>query len=201
MRYATLGRGGDTVGDPHLRYTTVSFHNFKSQNFKLSVSNPKSKYVAYVSVLSRISNCQGLGRKNKFEILKTYRTLRSRKTEDPPPSSIFDLRPRRSKNPPPSSFFDPEDRRTTPQTLIELNLFNSSCSSCFPTYTYTCTHTPTHIHVYIYMYIHIDICIYVFIHVHIHTHTHTLPHTHTLSHTHTHTHIHIHIHTYTYTHI
>ena len=45
-----------------------------SQNFKLSVSNPKSKYVAYVSVLSRISNCQGLGRKNKFEILKTDRT-------------------------------------------------------------------------------------------------------------------------------
>ena len=50
--------------------TTVSFHNFKSQDFKLSVSNPKSKYVAYLSVLSRISNCQGLGRKNKFEILK-----------------------------------------------------------------------------------------------------------------------------------
>ena len=25
---------------------TVSFHNFKSQKFKLSVSNPKSKYVA-----------------------------------------------------------------------------------------------------------------------------------------------------------
>ena len=53
---------------------TVSFHNFKSQNFKLSVSNPKSKYVAYVSVLSRISNCQSLGRKNKHEILKTDRT-------------------------------------------------------------------------------------------------------------------------------
>ena len=44
---------------------TFSFHNFKSQNFKLSVSNPKSKYVAYLSVLSQISNCQGLGRKNK----------------------------------------------------------------------------------------------------------------------------------------
>ena len=44
---------------------TVSFHNFKSQMFKLSVSNPKSKYVAYLSVLSQISNCQGLGRKNK----------------------------------------------------------------------------------------------------------------------------------------
>ena len=53
---------------------TVSFHNFKSQNFKLSVSNPKNKYVADVSVLSRISNCQGLGRKNKHEILKTDRT-------------------------------------------------------------------------------------------------------------------------------
>ena len=39
--------------------------------FKLSVSNPKSKYVAYLSVLSQISNCQGLGRKNKHEILKT----------------------------------------------------------------------------------------------------------------------------------
>ena len=36
---------------------TVSFHNFKSQKIKLSVSNPKGKYVAYVSVLSRISNC------------------------------------------------------------------------------------------------------------------------------------------------
>ena len=55
-------------------YYTVSFHNVKSQDFKLSVSNPKSEYVAYVSVLSRISNCQGLGRKNKFEILKTDRT-------------------------------------------------------------------------------------------------------------------------------
>ena len=34
---------------------------------------PESKYVAYLSVLSRISNCQGLGRRNKFEILKTDR--------------------------------------------------------------------------------------------------------------------------------
>ena len=39
----------------------------------MSVSNPKNKYVAYVSVLSQISNCQGLGRKNKHEILKTDR--------------------------------------------------------------------------------------------------------------------------------
>ena len=42
-------------------------------HFKSSVSNPKSKYVAYVSVLSQISNCQGLGRKNKHEIVKTDR--------------------------------------------------------------------------------------------------------------------------------
>ena len=55
--------------------TTVSFHNVKSQNFKLSVSNPESKYVAYLSILSRISNCQGLGRKNRHEILKTDRTF------------------------------------------------------------------------------------------------------------------------------
>ena len=30
---------------------TASSHNFKSQNFKLSVSNPESKYAAYLSVL------------------------------------------------------------------------------------------------------------------------------------------------------
>ena len=54
---------------------TVSFHNFKSQNFKLSVSNPKSKYVVYLSALSQISNCQSLGRKNKHEILKTDRIV------------------------------------------------------------------------------------------------------------------------------
>ena len=47
---------------------TVSFHNFKSQNFKLSVSNPEKENVVYVSVLSQISDCQGLGRNNKFEI-------------------------------------------------------------------------------------------------------------------------------------
>ena len=56
--------------------STVSFHNFKSQNFKLRVSNPKSKHVAYLSVLSRISNCQGLGRKKRLEISKTDRMPR-----------------------------------------------------------------------------------------------------------------------------
>ena len=65
--------------------SAVSFHNFKSQNFKLSVSNPEGKYVAYVSVLYQISNCQGLGRKNKHELLKTDRTLfgASEITRDP----------------------------------------------------------------------------------------------------------------------
>ena len=61
------------------------FHNFKSQNLKLSVSNPKSKYVAYVSVLSRISNCQGLSRKNKHEILKTDRKKTAAGVGDPLP--------------------------------------------------------------------------------------------------------------------
>ena len=56
----------------HATYT-VSFHNFKPQKIKLSVSNPKNKYVVYLSVLSQISNCQGLGRKNKHDILKTDR--------------------------------------------------------------------------------------------------------------------------------
>ena len=54
---------------------TVSFHNFKSQSFKLSVSNPKSKYVAYLSVLSQISNCQGIDCKNIHDILKNDRSL------------------------------------------------------------------------------------------------------------------------------
>ena len=54
------------------RQVTVSFHNFKSQKFKLSVSNPENKYVAYVSVLSQISNCQGRPQ-NKHEHLKTDR--------------------------------------------------------------------------------------------------------------------------------
>ena len=34
--------------------STASFHNIKSQNFKFSVSNPKSEHVAYLSVLSQI---------------------------------------------------------------------------------------------------------------------------------------------------
>ena len=68
---------------------TVSFHNFKSQNFKLSVSNPKNKYLAYLSVLSQISNCQGLGRKNKHEILKTDRSnpKAGASSRCPPPGS------------------------------------------------------------------------------------------------------------------
>ena len=59
------------------RYCMVRsvFYNLKSQNFKMSVSNPKSKYVVYLSVLSQISNCQSLGRKNKREILKTDRAI------------------------------------------------------------------------------------------------------------------------------
>ena len=65
---------GNHVGRNHVGRFTVSFHNFKSQNFKLSVSNPKSKYIANLSVLSQISNCQSLGPKKHDEILKTERT-------------------------------------------------------------------------------------------------------------------------------
>ena len=68
---------GDLEVFTPLRLRTVSFHNFKSQNFKLSVSKPKNKYVAYLSVLSQITNCLSLGRKNKHEILKTDRTCRA----------------------------------------------------------------------------------------------------------------------------
>ena len=67
---AAAAEGAGALSGPEMG--TVSFHNFKSQNFKSSVSNPNSKYVAYVSVLSQISDSQGLGRKNNFEILKTY---------------------------------------------------------------------------------------------------------------------------------
>ena len=56
---------------------TVSCHNFKPQNFKLSVSDPKSKYVAYVSVLSRSSNCQGLGRKTNMKFWKPTALVRT----------------------------------------------------------------------------------------------------------------------------
>ena len=67
------GRHGSSLVGTGLMGTTVSFHNFKSQNLKLSVSNPKNKCVAYLYVLSQISNCQSLGRKNKHDILKTDR--------------------------------------------------------------------------------------------------------------------------------
>ena len=69
-----------TVHTDVLGGITVSFHNFKSQNFKLSVSNPKSKYVPYLYVLSQMLNCQGLGRKNKHDILKTDRNYLSSAT-------------------------------------------------------------------------------------------------------------------------
>ena len=49
-------------------YCTFNFHNFKPQNFKLSVSNPNSKYVAYLYVLSNLS------RKNKHDILAGARS-------------------------------------------------------------------------------------------------------------------------------
>ena len=58
----------------HSYSITVSVHDFKWQKNKLSVSNPESKDIAYLSVLSQISNCLGRSRKNKHTILKTDRS-------------------------------------------------------------------------------------------------------------------------------
>ena len=58
----------------------------------MSVSNPKSKYVAYLSVLSQFSNCQGLGRKNKHDILKTDRNLSGGPTKPARPASRLSRR-------------------------------------------------------------------------------------------------------------
>ena len=66
-------RGGTNILPVCLVRSVFIISNRKT--FKLSVSNPKNKYVAYLSVLSQISNCQGLGRKNKHEILKTDRII------------------------------------------------------------------------------------------------------------------------------
>ena len=55
------GEGGAVVH--HLEDLRSAFHNFKSQIFKLSISNPKNKYVAYVCLYC------------KYIILKTYTIL------------------------------------------------------------------------------------------------------------------------------
>ena len=67
-------RGARQAAQLAARWLRSVFMISNRKNNKLSVSSPKSKYVAYLSVLSQISNCQGLGRKNKHDILKTDRT-------------------------------------------------------------------------------------------------------------------------------
>ena len=58
MTYCTVLQHAPGPPPPHHtnNTNTVSFHNFKSQDFKMSVSKPE-EYVAYFSVLSQISNC------------------------------------------------------------------------------------------------------------------------------------------------
>ena len=46
-------------------------NNDNNTTGKIERLKSKNKYVAYVSVLSQILNCQGLGRKNKHEILRS----------------------------------------------------------------------------------------------------------------------------------
>ena len=130
-------------GEPPVwRYlSTPSFHNFKSQSFKLSVSNPRSKSVACLSVLSQISNCQGLGRKHKFEIMKTDRNacvLQTWRTMQQI-TEILDTTKQRIE-------------QTRPH-------WTSSVGQIVRAYTY--------IHVYIYIYIYTHICIYIYIYAHI----------------------------------
>ena len=124
--------------------STVSFHNFKSQNFRLSVSNPRHKYVAYVSVLSQFSNCQGLGRKNKFEILKTDRSL----------IIMFGIRAPRLRD---------LDRGYAQYMCIDV---------CVYTYIYIYIYIYMYIYTYIYMYTYIYahvyiICMYTYIYIYI----------------------------------
>ena len=108
--------------DPRLRPSrpppTVSCHNFKSQNFKWSVSNPKNKYVAYLSVLSRISNCQSLGRKNKHENLKTDRSPPC--CDLPLPTSPLPLLPQSSPLQPNNTFDCLSTLYSLPSTLYSL---------------------------------------------------------------------------------
>ena len=52
--YVSVAAVSRSTGIPRADTRSV-FYNSKSQNIKLSVSNPKNKYVAYVSVLSQIS--------------------------------------------------------------------------------------------------------------------------------------------------
>ena len=114
--------------------TTPSVHNFKSQNFKLCVSNPKNKYAAYVSVLSQISNCQGLGCKHKHEMLKTD-----------------------SKHLPVDSGTRPRAGCASASTNhIILNIAYLSLSIYIYIYTYI-----IHIHIYIYIYIYMLLCVIV----------------------------------------
>ena len=149
------------------RCQTVSCHNFKSQNFKLSVSNPKSKHVAYLSVLSQISNCQGLGRKNKHEIWKltglvavimhTYCLYASEHTQ-----TIVCLACQC-------------DTYTCVYACIVYMYICVPCiHKCLYIYIYIYrererhTHAHTYIYLYIYIYIHkyVFICIYIYIYMH-----------------------------------
>ena len=135
-------------------YLTVGFHNFKSRNFKLSVSNPKRKYAAYVSGLSRISNCQSLGRKNKHEILKTDHSS-TESLHDVADSYLHvELRKRRSA--------------CKERGAINLSLWGLKGDT--PpirnnTFLGPSGGTNLYIYIYIYMNIHICICIYIYIYI------------------------------------
>ena len=130
---------------------TVSFHNFKSQNFKLSVSNPKSKYVAYLSVLSQISDCQSLGRKNKQVFL--FLTDRN---------SVYGYVGKSLFGSVVIPVFTTTHTHTHTHTMsIYLSIYvyiyiyiERERERYYNTHTHTCTYHITCIYIYIYIYIH-----------------------------------------------
>ena len=140
------------------RTSTVSFHNFK-----LRVSNPKSKCVAYSSVLYRISNCQGLGRKNKHDILKTDRSSLQNKHRSSDRSSLVvleDFRTDRSYLV--VTYLVTEYFRTDRSSLQNKHRRSAASPGIYIyIYIYVC------VHIYIYIHIHTYICIYIYIYIHI----------------------------------
>ena len=106
------------------------------------MSNPKNKYVAYVSVLYQISNSQGLGRKNKLEILTTYRKI-----------VYHGRRGHRGPGAPPEAPA-PRNRFLVIHIYIYIHVY---------IYIYIYMYTYIYIYIHIYMYIEREIiCIYIY---------------------------------------
>ena len=141
---------------------TVSFHNFKSQNVKLSISNPRSKYAVYLSALSHISNCQGLGCKNKHEILKTDRTANLPTKTIPFRCSSCTIGTLGVPSPPLAQ------GDIYIYIYIYMHICMYVCIICICVYMCVC------IYIYIYIYLYVCICVYIYIYIYTHVYTHIM---------------------------